>query len=456
MSSYNLTAVILAAGLGTRMKSKLPKVLHKITGVPMINHVLQALEQAQIQRKILVLGHGAKEVEEQVGVSVEVVYQREQLGTGHAVLQTRPLLEKCTGPVLVVCGDTPLLRGETLAELIEKHEKGKQAVTVLTAQVENPYGYGRIVRQGGKIVAIREEKDATMEEKKITEINTGTYCFSGPFLVEALDKLTSANAQGEYYLTDLIELAVKAGLNVESFILEDSRESLGINNRLQLAQAAKIMQQRILEKLMLDGVTIIDPDNTYVEAKVSIGQDTILYPGTYLQGDTIIGSDCLIGPNTRIVSSKIGNNNTIQNTVILESQINDNCQIGPFAYLRPGTVIEEGVKIGDFVEIKKSTIGKGSKVPHLTYVGDAFVGKKVNIGCGTITCNYDGEKKHVTIIKDGAFIGSNSNLVAPVTIEENAFIAAGSTITEDVPENSLGIARGKQKNIINWVKKKKD
>lgn len=422
----------------------------------MLGHVLDALTAAGIERKIAVLGHEAQLIEEWLPSEVEVVYQREQLGTGHAVLQAKELLKDISGTVLVVCGDTPLLRASTLKKLLETHLDAKAKATILTADIADPKGYGRIIRENNRVKAIVEEKDATIEEKAVTEINTGSYCFEAHFLREYLDKLTSDNAQGEYYLTDLIKLAVQDNLRVEACLLEDIKESLGINNRVQLAEAERILRERILEGLMLAGVTIIDPSSTYIHSTVHIGQDTVIYPGTILEGQTSIGENCVIGPATRITDSYVGDNCQIQNAVLLESKVNNDCKIGPFAYLRPGTVLEECVKIGDFVEVKKSVIGQGSKIPHLSYIGDAFVGQKVNIGCGTITCNYDGKNKHVTRIEDGAFIGSNTNLVAPVTVGKNAFIGAGSTINKDVPENSLGIARERQKNILDWVKAHKE
>ncbi|NMA01110.1 MAG: bifunctional UDP-N-acetylglucosamine diphosphorylase/glucosamine-1-phosphate N-acetyltransferase GlmU [Clostridia bacterium] len=449
-------AIILAAGQGTRMKSKLPKVLHKIAGEAMLNHVLNALDEAQIEQKIIVLGHQAERIEEDLPKGIEIAYQREQLGTGHAVMQAREIIAEKVENVLVVCGDTPLLKGATLAGLLNNHVREKWAVTVLTGIVEDATGYGRIIRDREGVKAIVEEKDATLEEKQIKEINTGAYCFNKDFLVKALSKLTTDNSQGEYYLTDLIKIAVSEGKAVGAYVLEDFNEALGINNRLQLAQADREFRKRILENLMLEGVTILSPETTYIDAQVTIGQDTIIHPFTYLEGKTIIGQDCILGPHTRIIDSKIGNKVQVENSVIKESTVDDDTNIGPFAYLRPGSVLGKKVKIGDFVEIKKSVIGDGSKVPHLSYVGDAQVGKGVNIGCGTITCNYDGEKKYTTIIQDKAFIGSNTNLVAPVIVEEGAYIGAGSTITKDVPKGSLAIARGKQINIPNWNKEEKD
>lgn len=446
-------AIILAAGQGTRMKSRLPKVLHKIAGQAMLKHVLDALEEAQVKQKILVLGHQAERVKADLPKGIDIAYQREQLGTGHAVMQAREIINQDVDNILVVCGDTPLLKGATLKKLLHDHASQKRGVTVLTGIVEEPTGYGRIIRDREGVKAIVEEKDATLEQREIQEINTGAYCFNKEFLVEALNNLTTDNSQQEYYLTDLIKIAASEGKPVGAYVLEDFNEALGINNRLQLAQADKEFRKRILEKLMLEGVTIISPETTYIDAQVTIGQDTIVHPFSYLEGPTKIGEDCIIGPNTRIMDSKIGNEVEIENSVVKESTVDDGAKIGPFAYLRPGAVLGKNVKIGDFVEIKKSVIGDGSKIPHLSYVGDAQVGKGVNIGCGTITCNYDGKNKYTTTILDGAFIGSNTNLVAPVTVGEGAYIGAGSTITKDVPQGALGIARGKQTNIPNWEEK---
>ncbi|SMB86532.1 UDP-N-acetylglucosamine pyrophosphorylase [Desulfonispora thiosulfatigenes DSM 11270] len=449
----NSAAIILAAGKGTRMKSELPKVLHKVLGEPMLNHVLDALEEAKIKRKIVVLGHGAKEVEEILHEQIEVTYQKQQLGTGHAVMQAENLLNGKEDNVLVVCGDTPLLRSETLTKLIESHKENQATITILTAKVDDPTGYGRIIRDENGVQAIIEEKDANVGQKAIDEINTGAYCFKGNFLLSEIVKLDNNNAQGEYYLTDLIKKAVSQNLKVDSYIMEDHIEALGINNRIQLAEAESILRKRILDRLMLEGTTLIDPLNTYIGKNVKIGQDTIIYPGCILEGTTSIGQNAIIGPNTRIINSEIMDSVNIQSSLIVDSKVGSGCNIGPFAYLRPNSVLEDNVKVGDFVEIKNSTINKGSKIPHLSYIGDSVVGSKVNIGCGTITCNYDGKVKSKTVINDGAFIGSNTNLVAPVTIGQGAFIGAGSTITKDVPEGSLGLGRSKQKNIDDWSKK---
>ena len=444
-------AVVLAAGLGTRMKSKTPKALHKLAGIPMLQHVINALNEAEFQEIILVLGYQGELVEAELGTGYEVVYQHEQLGTGHALLQALPVLQKyADGDCLVVCGDTPCIRSETLKALAEKHTTTQALVSVLTAEIADPTGYGRIIKGTKGIEKIVEEKDATLEEKAIREINTGTYCFNIKSLRACLDKLTPANAQGEYYLTDIIKYNVEAGERVETLLLDDPFEALGINNRVQLAQAESIWRTRINEQHMLEGITIINPENTSIDVHVSIGKDTILLPGVILEGKTSLGENCVIGPNTRIVDSAIEDNVNISYSYILEAEIASGCTVGPFSYLRPGTVLAKNVKVGDFVEVKKSFVGEGSKIPHLTYVGDSVLGKGVNIGAGTITCNYDGVNKHPTYIGDGAFVGSNSNLVAPITIGAGAYIGAGSTVTKDIPEKALAIARGKQQNFENW------
>ena len=447
------TAIILAAGQGTRMKSKLPKVLHKVLGKPMVQWVIDCLTAAGVTDKITVLGHGAEQVATVVAEQTSIVYQTEQLGTGHAVMQGVKALGTENDCVIVICGDTPLLQADTIKALLAKHSAEKNMVTVLTAQASDPTGYGRIVRNGAQIEAIVEQKDATEEEKTITEINTGTYCFNQQFLLQYLPTLTTNNAQKEYYLTDLIKIANQNQFPVGGYQLDDFSESLGVNNRVQLAQAEQVLRQRKCREVMLAGVTLIDPASTYIGADVVIGNDTIIYPNVVLEGVTVIGSDNIIGMNCRFVDSIIGDNNDIQSTTIVESTVGNGCKIGPMAYLRPGTVLADQVKIGDFVEVKKSQIGTGTKIPHLSYVGDAVVGNSVNIGCGTITCNYDGVNKYQTTIKDNAFIGSNTNLVAPVVVEEKAFIGAGSTITKDVPADTLAVVRGELRLKDDWSKR---
>lgn len=448
-------AVVLAAGLGTRMKSKLPKVLHKVAGVSIVSHIISAVRDAQIEDIILVLGHGSQVVEEQIGPGIQVVYQTEQLGTGHALMQALPgLMQYKEGQCLVLCGDTPLLKGTTLRKLLDVHQNSEYSATILSAILADPTGYGRIIKNGAHVLKIVEEKDTALEERAIKEINTGTYCFNTGSLTNRLRRLTPANAQGEYYLTDVVKLLVEDGEKVQTLLLEDPVEARGINNRVQLAEAEKLMRLRILERHMLQGVTILNPDNTYIDSQVAIGRDTIIYPGVYLEGDTEIGEDCIIGPDTRIICSQIKDRVSIVCSTVMEAKVAQDCSIGPYSFLRPGTELCETVKIGDFVEVKNTFVGQGSKIPHLSYVGDSTLGKGVNIGAGTITCNYDGVHKHPTIFGDGAFIGSNTNLVAPITVGEGAYIGAGSTVTKDIPAGELAVARGRQINLKNWKKDK--
>lgn len=452
-----LTALILAAGKGTRMKSDLPKVLHRLCGEPMVRHVIQTVRELALDRCVVVVGHGAEMVKSELaGENVEFVVQDRQLGTGHAVMMAEHLLPS-SGDVLLLCGDTPLIRAETLKKLVDYHRSQKAQATILTALFANPFGYGRIVRDGShRVVKIVEEKDASPEEKKINEINSGIYCFAVEALRRALRTITPQNAQGEYYLTDVIPAILAEGGKVEGFALEDCEEILGINDRRQLAQADKIMRLRVAEKLMLEGITIVDPALTFIDKGVKIGKDTVIYPNVYIEGKTEIGTGCVIRGNTRITDCILGDNCTVENSVLVQSTFGQGVTIGPFAYVRPGTVVEAEVKIGDFVEIKNSVIGTGTKVPHLSYIGDSHIGKKVNIGAGTITCNYDGVAKHRTVVEDGAFIGSNSSLVAPVTIGKGAIIGAGSAISKDVPPNALGITRATQKNIENFSEKRQN
>ncbi|MCL6635566.1 MAG: bifunctional UDP-N-acetylglucosamine diphosphorylase/glucosamine-1-phosphate N-acetyltransferase GlmU [Peptococcaceae bacterium] len=452
----SLAAVVLAAGKGTRMKSRLPKVLHQLCGRPMISHVLDAVRGAGAGRIVVVVGHGADQVSRVIGEGASIALQAEQLGTGHALLQAGPFLDHFKGSVLVVCGDTPLITSSTLAGLAAEHVSSGAAATVLTAIVDEPHGYGRVIRDGeGRVIRIVEEKDAGPEEKLVREINTGIYCFAANGLFEALAGLRPANAQGEYYLTDIIGRYVEKGLPVRAATAGDPEEVSGINDRVQLARAERLMREAILEDLMRSGVTVVDPASTFIDRRVKIAPDTVIYPFTIIEGDSIIGEGCVIGPGTRLKDARVGESVTIQNSIVLESTVGNGAAIGPFAYLRPGTVIGKDVKVGDFVEIKKSFIGDGSKVPHLSYLGDAVVGRKVNIGAGTITCNYDGQRKWPTEIGDGAFIGSNANLVAPVKIGPGAYVGAGSTITKDIPGGALGVERARQTVVADWAKKKK-
>lgn len=449
-----LVAVILAAGKGTRMKSKLPKVLHKIGGKPMLQHVLDAADAAGAARKVVVVGHEAELVEAMVGEQAQMALQAEQLGTGHAVMQTEAVLKDFCGTVMIICGDTPLLEAAELKKFYEGHVASQAAATVLTAFMDDPAGYGRIIRDAdGNVLGIVEEKDAVLEQKAIKEINTGIYCVEAPLLFEVLAILTCDNAQGEYYLTDVLAKLNAMGKKVGGVATADSDMIMGINSRRQLAEVENIMRQRILNKLMDDGVTIMDPASTFIEKGVEIGQDTVIYPYTWLEGTTKIGEDCQIGPNVRLTNVRIGNTAELQFVYGHDCEVQDNVVIGPYVHLRPDTVIGDNVKIGNFVEVKNSHVGTGSKLPHLSYIGDSDIGSSVNIGCGCITVNYDGKKKHRTIIEDNAFVGCNSNMVAPVTIGAGAYIGAGSTITKDVPGDDLGIARAKQKNIEGWAAK---
>ncbi|MEG6513257.1 bifunctional UDP-N-acetylglucosamine diphosphorylase/glucosamine-1-phosphate N-acetyltransferase GlmU [Desulforamulus ruminis] len=451
-----LAAVVLAAGKGTRMKSDLPKVLHPICGQPMLGQVLGAVAQAGVTRTVVVAGFGFKQVADFVGNRARVVLQEEQLGTAHALLQAEGELADFSGNLLVVCGDTPLLRADTLARLAQAHQETGAAATLLTAEMEDPTGYGRVIRTpDSNVCRIVEQKDATPEELKVKEINTGVYCFQVSGLFQALKEISPANAQGEYYLTDIIEIFVRQALPVKAVSLKDNREILGINDRIQLSRAEGILRRRVLEGLMAEGVTIIDPGNTYVDAGVRVGRDCVLLPFTFLQGNTVIGSGCTIGPGSHITDCVIGNGVEIQYSVLAGSQIGSSTVVGPYAYIRPDTKIGERAKVGDFVEIKKSTIGNESKIPHLSYVGDAVIGEKVNVGAGTITCNYDGKNKYQTILEDGVFIGSNTNLVAPIKVGKNAVVAAGSTLTKDVPADALGVARERQTNVADWAKKRR-
>lgn len=452
----NRFAVILAAGQGTRMKSRLYKVLHSVCGKPMVQHVVDQVSLVGLEETVVVVGHGAEKVKEQLGENVTYVIQAEQLGTGHAVMQAESLLKDKSGITIVLCGDTPLITKETIDALLKHHEELGAKATILTANASDPTGYGRIIRDNSGIVRkIVEQKDATDEELAITEINTGTYCFDNASLFHALKSVDNNNAQGEYYLPDVIEILQSNNELIAAFQTTNFDETLGVNDRVALSKAEEIMKKRINEEHMRKGVTIIDPQNTYIEASVKVGMDSIIYPGSMLKGNTVVGENCHIGPFTEVIDSQVGNNTSIKQSVVSQSEIGNDVNIGPFAHIRPLSQISDDVKIGNFVEVKKSTFGKGSKASHLSYIGDAEIGTDVNLGCGSITVNYDGKQKHLTKVEDGAFIGCNSNLIAPVTIGENVYVAAGSTITDDVPKNSLAIARGRQTNKLDYVNKLK-
>ncbi|MED3762094.1 bifunctional UDP-N-acetylglucosamine diphosphorylase/glucosamine-1-phosphate N-acetyltransferase GlmU [Peribacillus frigoritolerans] len=449
----NRYAIILAAGQGTRMKSKLYKVLHPVCGKPMVQHVIDQVNQLQIEDIVTVIGHGAEKVQEQLGDSCKYALQEQQLGTAHAVMQAESVLSAKSGTTLVICGDTPLIKAETMKELIALHEQSQAKATILTAYADNPAGYGRVLRgEGGVVEKIVEHKDASEEERYVKEINTGTYCFDNQALFSALKKVSNENVQGEYYLPDVIEILKEEGEVVTAFQSSEFEETLGVNDRVALSQAEQILRKRINEKHMRNGVTIIDPLTTFIEADVQIGQDTVINPGSFIKGTSIIGQDCLIGPNTEISNCEIGDGTEVLQSVVHESSIGSFVKIGPFAHVRPQSDIKDSVKIGNFVEIKKTVFGKGSKASHLSYIGDAEVGENVNIGCGSITVNYDGKNKYLTKIEDNVFIGCNSNLVAPVTVGEGAYVAAGSTITQDVPQQALSVARARQVNKEDYVK----
>lgn len=447
-----ICALILAAGMGTRMKSSLPKVLHTVNGISMIEQVIRLCREAGCSDVAAITGFQGALVRETVGDRISYVEQKEQLGTGHAVMQAADYLKKHAGYVLVICGDTPLLRAETIRRLIDECREAKAAAAVLTAVMDNPFGYGRVLRDdAGHMTRIVEQKDGTPDELAVREINTGTYCFEISSLLAALPKLNCQNAQGEYYLTDVFEILIQSGQIVLPIVAPDADETMGVNSRAQLAAASAILRRRKAEALMADGVTLIDPAAVYIEQDVEIGRDTVIYPGTILQGKVIIGQNCVIGPDTQLTNVRCGNGNRLNRVYAHDCTMGDDNEIGPFVHLRPDTKLANGVKIGNFVEVKNSNVGNGTKLPHLIYCGDSDLGENVNFGCGTVTVNFDGKEKHRCQIDDHAFIGCNTNLVAPVHIGERAFTAAGSTITKDVPAKALSVARAKQKNIEDWV-----
>lgn len=447
-------AIILAAGKGTRMKSALYKVLHPVCGKPMVEHIMNRVQEIQPSEIVTIVGHGAERVKEQLGSRTNYALQAEQLGTGHAVLQAASFLKGKKGTTLVISGDTPLLTSETLRALFDYHENQQAAATILTAYATDPTGYGRIIRdQTGSVAKIVEQKDASPSEAQVGEINTGTYCFDNELLFDALENIDTNNAQGEYYLTDIVEILKNEGKTVAAFQTNDFNESLGVNDRVALAEANRIMRERINLAHMKKGVTLVDPQATYIDADVLIGAETVIEPGVYLKGKTVIGERCQLLGQTQIIDSIIGEQVTITSSIIEESRVHDQVDIGPFAHLRPQAEIKKQAHIGNFVEIKKATIGERTKVGHLTYVGDATLGKDINVGCGVVFVNYDGKQKHHTTVADHAFIGSASNLIGPVHLGKNAVIAAGSTITADIPEEAMGIARARQVNKDNFASK---
>ena len=453
----------MAAGKGTRMKSNLPKVLHKAAGRTMLGQVWHEVRAAGIDNCVIVVGHGAEQVQASLAgePGCRFALQMPQLGTGHCVQQALPQILPQTQAVLILCGDTPLLRAQTINAMYQRYAASQQkdsqplAGLLLTTLLDNPHGYGRIVRNNdGSVTAIVEEKDASAEQRQIREINAGAYIFNYAALQSALARLDNNNAQGEYYLTDVISLLAADGQRLDTLPAADPLETTGVNDRVQLAAAAAELFRRKTEELMLAGVTIINPVSCCIEMDVQVGADTIIYPNCQLRGQTSIGSGCVIDSDCLITDSQIGNDCTITKSVLNQATIGDRANIGPFAYLRPGANLAEDVKVGDFAELKNARIGRGSKIPHLSYIGDAEVGENVNIGCGTITCNYDGVNKHLTKIGNNVFVGSNSNLVAPVEVQDDAFIAAGSTITKQVGAGALAVERSPQREIANWGREK--
>ena len=447
------TSVILAAGMGTRMKSK---VLHKVCGKPLSKWVIDASKAAGADKVCAVVGHKAETVKEVLGDVCEFALQAEQKGTGHAVMQAIDVIKNSKGEVVILNGDTPLITAETINKAIEYHKNNGNQATVITAILDDATGYGRIVRDNdGSVLKIVEQKDASEEEKKINEVNSGMYVFDAQSLVYALDKITPNNAQGEYYLTDTLEILLSAGKKIGGYAISDNDEIRGINDRVQLNEAEKIMQKRINEYHMRNGVTMRNPESVYIEDGVEIGNDTEICQNVTIKSGTKIGSDCVIGSGSMLDRAVIHDGVDVLSSVILESEVDEGTHVGPFAYIRPNCHVGKEVKVGDFVELKNSNIDDGTKISHLTYIGDSDVGKRVNFGCGTVTCNYDGKKKYRTTIGDDCFVGCNTNFVSPINVGDGVYIAAGSTITEDIPENSLSIARARQVNKEGWKDKRK-
>ena len=450
----DVVAVVMAAGEGTRMKSGRAKVLHAVLGRPMIGHVLDLCRRLEVKRTVVVVGYQAEAVKEAcAGAPVEFVLQAEQRGTAHAVQQAAEALKGFTGTVLVLSGDVPLLKEETVRGLLAHHEKKRAAATMLTATLPNPTGYGRVIRaRAGQVHRVVEEVEANPRERQVREVNAGVYAFAAPALLRALIEVRTSRVKGEFYLPDVLAGLRRRRQKVEALGAADAGEVLGINTRAELAAAVAVLRQRVLDRLMREGVTVLDPSSTYVDATVSIGRDTVLYPNVTLEGQTAIGEGCVIYPGSRLRDTRLGNGVTILDGCLLtESEIADACSLGPYAHLRPGSRLKKKAKVGNFCEVKKSVIGEGSKVPHLTYIGDTVMGDRVNIGAGTITCNYDGYAKHQTVIEDEAFVGSNVNLVAPVKVGKGSVIAAGSTVGQEIPPDALAIERAQQVNKEGWA-----
>lgn len=449
--SQPLHAVILAAGLGKRMRSTRAKVLHEVAGRPMIEYVVRAAEQCGAERVVVVVGHQAGQVRAALGERVVYAHQAEALGTGHAVLQAEAAVAGA-GDVLILYGDTPLIEADLLRQLVSAHREGRAAATLLTAEVDDPTGYGRIVRDaGGAIARIVEQADAGPEELAIREINTGIACFRRDDLFAALRAIRPDNAQGEYYLVDAVRVLRDMGRAVHSVKTEDEAAVFGVNDRIALARAEALLRDRIRRRWMLAGVTLIDPASTWIDEDVEIGPDTVIYPHTIIEAGTRIGAECRIGPGAHLIGSRLGNRVRVWHSVVEESDVGDEVRIGPFSHLRPGCRVAAGVHIGNFAELKNAVVQSGAKINHHSYLGDVEIGAGVNIGAGTVTVNYDGARKHKTVIEDGAFIGCNSNLIAPVRVGRSAYIAAGSTVNQDVPAGALAIARERQVNKEGWV-----
>ena len=459
----DIHVVVLAAGKGTRMKSRVPKVLHRISGSSLIERVLRTADAVSPTTVTLVVGHGGDTVKKALGdvasgtnPRLQFVIQKQQLGTGHALLQTRPVLEGKSGVVVLLSGDVPLLTGRTLQSLVAVHRQSQAAATVITAEMARPFGYGRIVRAKGDIARIVEERDASPAQRKLTEINSGIYAFELKSLFAALDAIGPSNSQAEYYLPDLVAIYRRQKRTVATFTVERAEEIRGINSRTELAEVSAMVRQQKNEELMAAGVTLIDPATTYVDSEVVVGPDTVIHPCVFLEGSTSIGAACEIHSGSRIVNSTIGDRVCVRNhTVVSDSTVEAGAFLGPFAHIRPGSQVGEDVHIGNFVELKKASLGKGAKANHLAYLGDATIGSATNVGAGTITCNYDGAKKHQTVIGKNVFVGSNSTLVAPIALADGSYIAAGSTVTADVPAGALGIGRARQENKEGWVAKRK-
>jgi len=458
-TAATLTALVLAAGQGKRMRSATIKLLHPLWGRPMVAWTLDSVQALAPDRLLVVIGYQADAMRlalDNEDIHWDAVVQDAPRGTGHAVMCARPHLPGTGGDLLILNGDLPLLTEDTLRSFLAAHRAAGATLSVLSTELEDPSGYGRMVRSGGSLVRIVEDRDTTVEERAVKEINCGVYLVQAPALMAALDDLGTDNTQGEYYLTDVVANLVGSGKTVQAVLHPDAAEVLGVNDRRELAAAAAILSARKNRALMMAGVTLLDPARTYIDPRTEIGPDTVIYPDVWIEGTSVLGTGCTVRPNVHLTDVRVGDRVTLKNHCVIEqSEIGDEAQVGPFAHLRPGTYLSRQVKVGNFVETKKTSMGEGSKASHLSYLGDAQVGRDVNVGAGTITCNYDGRKKYVTILEDGVFIGSDTQLVAPVRVGKGAYVGAGSTITEDVPAGALALTRTPQKNIEGWVNRKK-